>query len=82
MQNVAPGRLSGLGAALAFSSPGIIPGLVTPGAYRTLDVPYILVTGGNDRVPGFVTDLADHLIAYKEASGSNQFAVVIEDYGS
>jgi hypothetical protein len=43
----------------------------------------MLVTGGNDRIPGFVTDPADHLVAYKEASGSYQFAVVVEsgDHG-
>jgi fermentation-respiration switch protein FrsA (DUF1100 family) len=83
LQNVARGRIPGIGAVLALSTPGIIPGLVTPGAYRTLDVPYMLVTGGNDRIPGFVTDPADHLVAYKEASGSNQFAVVVEsgDHG-
>ena len=79
LQNVAPARIPGLSAVLALSTPGIIPGLVTPGAYRTLDVPYMLVTGGNDRIPGFLTNPADHLVAYNEGSGSNQFAVIVEN---
>jgi alpha-beta hydrolase superfamily lysophospholipase len=79
LENTAPGRIPGIGAVLALSTPGIIPGLVTPGAYRTLDVPYMLVTGGKDIIPGFLTDPADHLVAYKEASGRSGFAVIVED---
>jgi predicted dienelactone hydrolase len=79
LKGIAPARIPGIKAVLALSTPGIIPGLVTPGAYRSLDVPYMLVTGGNDRIPGFVTDPADHLVAYKEASGSIQFAVIVEE---
>jgi alpha-beta hydrolase superfamily lysophospholipase len=78
LQGVAPGRVDGLDAVLAFSTPGIIPGIVQPGAYRTLDLPYMVVTGGNDRIPGLVVDPADHLAAYKEAAGSRHFAVIAE----
>lgn len=54
-------RNPAVGAVLGFSTPGRIPGLIQPVAYRSVAVPLMLVTGDVDRVPGFVTDPADHL---------------------
>lgn len=48
-------------AVLGFSTPGKIPGLVRPTAYASVAVPVAIVTGTDDKVPGFVTDPADHL---------------------
>lgn len=79
------GAFSGLGslrdpsvvAVLGFSSPGRIPGLVDGQSYTSLAVPLLLVTGDEDRVPGFVTDPADHLYAVETAPAGNKTGVVL-----
>ena len=79
------GALSGVGdfrlprvqAVVAFSSPGQVEGLVAPNAYSTLAVPLLLITGTEDRVPGFVADPADHLLPV-ETSGADAFAAVVD----
>lgn len=47
-------------ALIAFSSPGLIPGLVTSETYRDLAAPVLVITGDEDVVPGFATDWRDH----------------------
>lgn len=54
-------------AVLGFSTPGRIPGLIQPTAYRSVAVPLMVVTGDADRVPGFVADPADHLLPAETA---------------
>lgn len=79
------GAFSGLGplrdpsvvAVLGFSSPGRIPGLVDGQSYASLAVPLLLVTGDEDRVPGFVTDPVDHLYAVETAPAGNKTGVVL-----
>ena len=79
------GALSALGplrdpsvvAVLGYSSPGKIPGLIGPGSYASLAVPLLLVTGDEDRVPGFVADPADHLYAVETAPAGDKTAVVL-----
>ncbi|CAN5494250.1 alpha/beta hydrolase [soil metagenome] len=64
-------------AVLCFSSPGKIPGLVRPGAFATLAVPTLLVTGTNDTVPTFVSDPADHLFPIESAPPGARYALVV-----
>ena len=72
-------------AVVAFSPPGLMPGLVEPGSYATLAVPALIQTGTRDFpfAPG--TKLADpeawraHLRAYEEpAAGGGRYALVID----
>ncbi|WP_420480265.1 alpha/beta hydrolase family protein [Brevundimonas sp. FT23028] len=47
-------------AVVAFSSPGLIPQVVTPSTFATVTAPVLMVTGDADLVRGFVTDPRDH----------------------
>lgn len=64
-------------AVLGYSSPGRIPGLIGPESYATLAVPLLLVSGDEDRVPGFVVDPTDHLYAVETAPAGDKTAVVL-----
>ncbi len=64
-------------AVLGYSSPGKIPGLIGPQSYTTLAVPMLLVSGDEDRVPGFVVDPADHLYPVETAPAGDRTAVVL-----
>jgi alpha-beta hydrolase superfamily lysophospholipase len=64
-------------AVLGYSSPGRIPGLIGPDAYATLAVPLLLITGDQDRVPGFVTDPVDHLYPVQTAPAGDKTALVL-----
>jgi alpha-beta hydrolase superfamily lysophospholipase len=50
---------------IAFSTAGDIPGVVQPTTWAGLTAPLLLVTGTEDRVPGYVTDPADHRHPYE-----------------
>ncbi len=83
------GALAGLGplrdptvvAVLGYSSPGRIAGLIGPDSYASLAVPLLLVTGDEDRVPGFVSDPADHLYPVQTAPAGDASAVVLAGGG-
>ncbi len=64
-------------AVLGFSSPGKIPGLIDAGSYASLAVPLLLVTGDQDRVPGFVANPEDHLYAVETAPAGDKTGVVL-----
>lgn len=81
LANLLPMRDTSVTAVLAFSSPGAIPGLVRPGAWQSLEVPAMMVTGTEDRVPGFVTDSTDHLQAIEQSPADDKYALVIRDGG-
>ena len=63
------GNLGGplIAGIIAFSTPGSVPGLVTPTSFAHLAAPLLLVTGDADTVPGFVTDWHDHRLAFDSA---------------
>ena len=77
------GGLSNLGlfrdpnvkAVLGFSSPGRIPGLISPDAYVGDALPVMIVTGDQDTVPGLVTDWHDHLLPVQSSPAGNKLAV-------
>ncbi|AQR74707.1 alpha/beta hydrolase [Sphingomonas sp. LM7] len=79
--NLMPMRDPSVTAVLGFSSPGAIPGLVRLGAYQSLAVPAMLITGTEDRVPGFVTNPADHLQPIELSPAGDKYALVIKDGG-
>ncbi len=81
LAGLGPLRDPGVAAVLGFSSPGRIPGLIGPDSYASLAVPLLLVTGDEDRVPGFVTDPADHLYPVQTAPAGDARAVVLAGGG-
>ena len=77
LSQLGPLRDPSVVAVLGYSSPGRIPGLIGPESYASLAVPLLLVTGDEDRVPGFVVDPADHLYAVETAPAGGKAAVVL-----
>lgn len=63
-------------AAVLLSTPGVVPGLVTAQAYRTLQTPLLLMTGDADVVPGFVPDWRAHLTPFETSPAGDKFAVI------
>ena len=66
-------------ALIAFSSPGMVQGLLTPATYRNLSAPVLMVTGDADVVPGFVTDWRSHRAMYDDSSVPGSALIVVRD---
>ncbi|MDO5610763.1 MAG: alpha/beta hydrolase [Pseudomonadota bacterium] len=81
MADAAPMRDATVSAVLGYSSPGKIPGLVTPQTYASVEVPVLIVTGDEDRVPGFVSEPCDHLYPVETAPAGNKTALVLAGGG-
>ncbi len=64
-------------ALIAYSSPGMVQGLLTPSSYRNLRVPVLVVTGEKDLVPGFVTDWRSHRAMYDQSSTPGSVLAVV-----
>lgn len=77
LSGLAPLRDPRVSAVVGYSSPGRIPGLVTPSSYASVAVPVLLVTGDKDFVPGFVGDPRDHLYPVQTAPAGDKYAVVL-----
>ncbi len=76
-----PLRVAEVRAALAFSTPGKIPGLIQPDAYSTLEVPVLAVTGTEDLIPsemGYASTPQDHLLPV-QTSPAPAYGLVLQD---
>jgi len=76
LEPMIPARDRATKAVVAFSSPGVIPGLIGPTAFAKLDVPLLALTGDKDVVPGFVPDWHDHLKAFETSAPGDKHAWV------
>ena len=81
MADMAPLRDPSVVAVVGYSSPGRIPGLVTPTTYASVAVPVLIVTGDQDLVPGFVSDAKDHLYPVETAPAGDKIALVLTGAG-
>jgi pimeloyl-ACP methyl ester carboxylesterase len=77
MADMAPLRDPSVVAVIGYSSPGRIPGLITPATYASVAVPVLIVTGDQDLVPGFVADAKDHLYPVQSAPAGGKSALVL-----
>lgn len=64
-------------AVVALSSPGLIPGVVSPAAFATVSTPVLMVTGDADLVPGFVTDPRDHRAAFEASPAGDKMLITV-----
>ncbi len=66
-------------AAIAFSPPGPMPGLITAEGYAGISVPALVETGDKDFpiVAGKTGDWHAHLTAFEAASGKQSFGLVL-----
>lgn len=69
---------SDIRGVIAFSSPGDIPGLITPQTYQSLAAPLLMITGDEDLVPGFVTDWTAHRLPFDRSPDGDRTLVVFE----
>lgn len=74
LEQMIPARDPATKSVVAFSSPGVLPGLIGPTAFSTLDRPLLTITGDKDVVPGFVTDWHDHLRAFETSPAGDKHA--------
>jgi pimeloyl-ACP methyl ester carboxylesterase len=80
LARVAPLRLPEVRAALGFSTPARIPGLIAPTVYESLEVPAMVVTGSEDTLPaemGYGNAPADHLLPI-EMTKRRGYALVVD----
>jgi pimeloyl-ACP methyl ester carboxylesterase len=80
LARIAPLRLPAVRAVLGFSTPAKIPGLVYPGAYESVEVPAMIVTGTTDTLPaemGYPNAPADHLLPI-ESTKRRGYALVVD----
>lgn len=64
-------------AVVAFSSPGDIPGLVTPRTWPALTTPMLMVTGDADLVDGYVTDWRAHRSPFDRSAAGGKMLLIV-----
>ena len=67
------GRDPATKAVLAFSSPGMIPGLIGPDAYGALTTPLMMITGDRDVMPGFIPEASAHLVPFETSPAGGKY---------
>ena len=78
LEGMVGARVPAIKAVATFSSPGMIPGLVTPQSLQTVAVPTLMVTGTADVVPGFIPDAAQHVQYFENAPIGNRTLVLVD----
>lgn len=73
LQAMIQGRDPATRAVLAFSSPGIIPGLIGPGAFADLTAPLMMITGDRDIMPGFIPEASAHLVPFETSPAGDKY---------
>ncbi|WP_184717029.1 alpha/beta hydrolase [Caulobacter sp.] len=72
-QGMIPAQDPNTKAALCFSSPGAIKGLVGPTSYQGLTKPMMMITGDQDVVPGLVPDWHEHLYPFDTSPAGQKY---------
>lgn len=73
LQGMVPAQDPRTKAALCFSSPGVIKGLIHPAAYQGLKAPMLMITGDQDVVPGLVPDWHEHLYPFDTSPAGQKY---------
>lgn len=76
LKNMVGARVPAMKAVASFSSPGLIPGVVTDEGLRSVAVPTLMVTGTKDVVPGFIPDPAQHIHYFENEPAGNRYLAV------
>ncbi len=71
-------RVPEMKAVASFSSPGLIPGVITDAGLESVAVPTLMVTGTNDVVPGFIPDAAHHIHYFEAEPAGNRYLAVVD----
>lgn len=68
-------------AALCFSSPGVIKGLIGPTAYQGLKKPMMMITGDQDVLPGMIADWHEHVYPFDTSAPGQKYLWVGKGVG-
>ena len=72
-------RVPAIKAVASFSSPGLIPGVVTDAGLESVVVPTLMITGTKDVVPGFIPDAAQHIHYFEAEPAGNRYLAVVDE---
>ena len=72
-------RVPAIKAVASFSSPGLIPGVVTDAGLESVVVPTLMITGTKDVVPGFIPDAAQHTHYFEAQPAGNRYLAVVDE---
>nr|WP_295108069.1 alpha/beta hydrolase [uncultured Caulobacter sp.] len=73
LEGMIPAQDPNTKAALCFSSPGVIKGLIGPTSYQSLKKPMMMITGDQDVVPGLVADWHEHLYPFDTSAAGGKY---------
>nr|WP_232793187.1 alpha/beta hydrolase [Caulobacter hibisci] len=68
-------------AALCFSSPGVIKGLIGPTAFQGLKKPMMMITGDQDVLPGMIEDWHEHVYPFDTSAPGGKYLWVGKGVG-
>lgn len=78
LKDMVGSRVPAMKAVASFSSPGLIPGVVTDEGLRSVAVPTLMVTGTKDVVAGFIPDPAHHIHYFENEPSGNRYLAVVD----
>jgi hypothetical protein len=81
MEGMIPAQDPRTKAALCFSSPGVIKGLVGPTSYQGVKKPMMMITGDQDVLPGMIADWREHLYPFETSPAGEKYLWVGKGVG-
>lgn len=78
LKDMVGARVPAIKAVASFSSPGLIPGVVTDAGLQSVVVPTLMVTGTKDVVAGFIPDHAQHIHYFENEPSGNRYLAVVD----
>lgn len=81
MEGMIPAQDPRTKAALCFSSPGVIKGLVGPTSYASVKKPVLMITGDQDVLPGMIADWHEHLYPFDTSAPGEKYLWVGKGIG-
>jgi len=66
-------------AVASFSSPGLIPAVVTDAGLESVVVPTLMITGTKDVVPGFIPNAAQHTHYFEAQPAGNRYLTEVDE---
>lgn len=78
LKDMVGARVPAMKAVASFSSPGLIPGVVTDAGLQSVAVPTLMVTGTKDVVAGFIPDPAQHIYYFENEPSGNRYLALVD----
>ena len=79
LEGMVNSRVPAVKAVASFSSPGLIPGIVTDESLKSVAVPTLMITGTKDTVPGFIPEASQHVSYFEYEPKGDRTLVIVND---